>query len=70
MTQDEQIEQLEAKIAQAYQIIGVLLAGPDGNGPAFDSEAGQAILSYFAGDRYDEDLLPWVYPMAESPSDS
>jgi hypothetical protein len=30
MTDAERIEELEAKIQQAYQVIGVLLAGPDG----------------------------------------
>lgn len=64
MTPEERIEQLESKIGQAYQIIDVLLAGPDGNDPAFDTEAGQAILDYFARDGYDDDILPWVHPMA------
>lgn len=65
MTPTDRIAELEAKLGQAYQIIGVLLAGPDGNDPAFDSEAGRAILSYFSRGEYDEDILPWVHPLAK-----
>ncbi len=67
MTDEDRIEQLEAKIGQAYQIIGVLLSGPDCDEPAFDSEAGQNILEYFSTDAYADDLLPWSNPMAKSP---
>ncbi|KFC68444.1 hypothetical protein FF80_01884 [Devosia sp. LC5] len=62
MTPTDRIAELEAKLGQAYQIIGVLLSGADGNDPAFDSEDGQAILSYFSGDGYVADLLPWAHP--------
>lgn len=42
MTDKERIEQLEAKIGQAYQVIGVLLAGPDGDLVYFDLPEGSA----------------------------
>lgn len=69
----DRIAELEAKLSQAHHIIDTLLADADGNDPALDSEAGQAILSYFGGEEYDEDLLVWPHPMAaiapQSPSD-
>ncbi|MCV9965678.1 hypothetical protein OIU34_27780 [Pararhizobium sp. BT-229] len=64
MTDAERIEQLEAKIGQAYQVIGVLLSGPDGDGPDFSLPAGQRALDYFAHEDYDDNFLPYVHPRA------
>lgn len=58
----ERIEQLEAKIQQAYQVIGVLLSGPDGDGPDFDLPEGQRALDYFSREDYRDDFLPFVHP--------
>ena len=62
MTDAERIEQLEAKIQQAYQVIGVLLAGPDGECEDFSSFGGQRTLDYFGHEDYDDDFLPYVHP--------
>lgn len=59
----ERIKQLQSKLRQAHQVIGVLLAGADGDDPAFNTESGQAILDYFSRDEYDESVLPWTHPM-------
>ncbi len=46
----------ESKCAQAYQVIGALLAEAD----TFGSDEGQRALDYFCDDvPYDEDFLPW-----------
>ncbi|MBS7546280.1 hypothetical protein [Ancylobacter oerskovii] len=62
MTPNERIEQLEAKVQQAYQVIGRLLSGPDGECPDFDLPEGQRALDYFAHEDYDDDFLPFVHP--------
>ena len=62
MTDAERIEQLEAKIQQAYQVIGVLLAGPDGTCEDFSSSGGQRTLDYFGHEDYDDDFLRYVHP--------
>ncbi|MET3663382.1 hypothetical protein [Aquamicrobium ahrensii] len=49
LTQD----QLEEKLAQAYQIIGTLL------GDKFETAEGQRVLDYFSRDEFDESFLPW-----------
>jgi hypothetical protein len=52
MTTDE----YESKIAEAYQVIGMLL---DTLG-VFESDDGQRALDYFStADTYDENFLPW-----------
>lgn len=53
-TQPITVEQLEEKIAQAYQVIGHLL---DLSG--FDGGEGERALDYFSGDEFDPDFLPW-----------
>ncbi len=60
MTTPANVEQLEEKIAQAYQVIGHLLdqAGIEG------SEA-ERVLNYFSSDEFDPDFLPWPRPGAE-----
>lgn len=60
MTTPANGEQLEEKIAQAYQVIGYLLdqAGIEG------SEAERA-LNYFSGDDFDSNFLPWPRPGEE-----
>lgn len=60
MTTSANVEQLEEKIAQAYQVIGYLLdqAGVEG------SESIR-VLDYFSGDDFDPDFLPWPRPAAE-----
>lgn len=62
MTDSERIEQLEAKIQQAYQVIGTLLTGPDGKGEDFDLPEGQRALNYFSREGYDEGFLPFIHP--------
>ncbi|MCK0197757.1 hypothetical protein MWN34_12625 [Ancylobacter sp. 6x-1] len=62
MTPEERIEQLEAKIQQAYQVIGTLLSGPDGDSPDFGLPEGLRALDYFAHEDYDEGFLPFVHP--------
>ena len=62
MTDAERVEQLEVKIGQAYQVIGALLARPDGENPDFDSPGGQRTLYSFAHERYDDDFLPLEHP--------
>ncbi|WP_104662875.1 hypothetical protein [Ensifer adhaerens] len=58
----KRIEELEAKIQQAYQVIGVLLAGPNGDAPDFDLPEGQRALDYFSHENYSDDFLPFVHP--------
>jgi len=58
MTDPARIEQLELKLAQAYQVIGALLSGPDGKCTDFDSEQGQRALDYFGGDEVRELSCP------------
>lgn len=55
-------EILELKVAQAYQVIGVLLAGKDGKSSDFHSPEGQRALDYFAHDRYEDEFLPFRHP--------
>lgn len=64
LSAEEKVELLEQKLAQSYQVIGALLSGPDGHDPAFRTKAGQATLTYFSTDGYDDDLLPWIHPLA------
>jgi hypothetical protein len=66
LSAEEKVEVLESKLGQAYQIIGTLLAGVDGKDLAFHTKAGQAVLTYFSTDTYDDDFLPWAHPMAPS----
>lgn len=56
------IDELEAKSAQAYQVIGSLLSQCG----LFESEEGTRALDYFSQDDYDDDFLPW--PRAASSS--
>lgn len=49
LTRDE----LEEKLAQAYQVIGTLL------GYRFETEDGQRLLDYFGRDEFRADFLPW-----------
>lgn len=46
-------DQLEYKVAQAYQIIGSLLEDQ------FETAEGQRLLDYFGRDEFDPDFLPW-----------
>ncbi|MCR6501778.1 hypothetical protein MUO32_22320 [Shinella sp. CPCC 101442] len=62
MTDAERIAELEAKIQQAYHVIGQLLGGPDGKSEDLDSPQGQRALDYFAHEDFDEDFLPYVHP--------
>ncbi len=62
MTPEERIEQLESKIQQAHQVIGTLLAGPDGDLVDFDLPGGRRALDYFAHEDYQDDFLPFVHP--------
>jgi len=62
MTDAERIEALEAKIQQAYHVIGQLLGGPDGRCEDLDSAEGQRALDYFAHEEFDENFLPYVHP--------
>ncbi|MCO5161428.1 MAG: hypothetical protein M9939_09850 [Mesorhizobium sp.] len=54
------IEQLEEKIAQAYQVIGYLLEQS-----GFDGGEGRRALDYFSSDEFDPGFLPWPRPSAE-----
>jgi hypothetical protein len=65
MTPQQRIEELEAKVQQAFQVIGTLLAGADRKSPDFVSEAGQRALDYFAHEEYDEKFLPFIHPQLE-----
>ena len=47
---------LQLKVAQAYQVIGLLLDAVK----QFDSPEGQRALDYFSSDQVDEDFLPWT----------
>lgn len=59
------IAQLECKIADAYQVIGCLLAGPDGKHADFESSEGLRALDYFGVDEgFREDFLPFTHPRA------
>lgn len=61
----QRIEALEYKIADAYQVVGCLLAGPDGLHADFSSSEGQRALDYFGTDEdYREDFLPFTHPRA------
>ena len=53
MTTPATVDQLEEKIAQAYQVIGYLLdqAGIEGS-------EGERALDYFSSDGFDSDFLP------------
>ncbi|MQY44528.1 hypothetical protein GAO09_00365 [Rhizobiales bacterium RZME27] len=62
MTNKEKIEELEAKIQQAYQVIGTLLAGPDSDWDDFFLPEGQRALDYFAHEEYDDNFLPFIHP--------
>jgi len=62
MTDEQRIAELEAKVQQAYHVIGQLLGGPDGRHPDLDSPGGQCALDYFAHEDYDDDFLPFVHP--------
>lgn len=46
-------DQLEEKLAQAYQIIGALLD------ERIKTRDGQRLLDYFGRDQFDADFLPW-----------
>ncbi len=46
MTDAERTEQLDAKIQHAYQVIGTLVAGPDGPCEDFSSIGGQRTLGF------------------------
>ncbi len=65
MTPEERIEQLEAKVGQAYQVIGILLAGPGGKCVDFDLPEGQRALDYFAHEEYEDDFLPFAHPRSK-----
>jgi hypothetical protein len=65
MTDAERIEALEAKIQQAYHVIGQLLGGPDGRSEDLYSPQGQRALDYFAHEDFDENFLPYVHPRRE-----
>ncbi|TGP65470.1 hypothetical protein EN868_03210 [Mesorhizobium sp. M2D.F.Ca.ET.225.01.1.1] len=52
---EQRIENLDAKLAQAYQIIGALLSDCG----LFETTEGQRVLDYFSRDGYDEHFLPW-----------
>lgn len=67
MTDAERIAELEAKIQQAYHVIGQLLGGPDGNSGDLDSPQGQRALDYFAHERYEKDFLPYTHPRRTAP---
>lgn len=55
---------LETAMAQAYQVIGCLLSGPDGEHSDFDSDEGQRALDYFSSCKVDENFLPFSHPRA------
>lgn len=58
----KRIEELEYKVGQAYQVIGVLLAELDCRNPDFDSPEGQHALDYFASEEFDDGFLPFMHP--------
>ena len=53
---------IETAMAQAYQVIGCLLSGPDADHPDFDSDEGQRALDYFSACKVDENFLPFSHP--------
>lgn len=58
---------LKMKVAQAYQVIGILLAGPgDAAHPDFSSVEGQRALDYFGSETFEEDFLPFYHPRDEN----
>ncbi|UGX87151.1 hypothetical protein [Phyllobacterium meliloti] len=62
MVLQKRIEELEAKLQDAYIVIGVLLAGPDRKSPDLASAEGQRALDYFAHGTFEEDFLPFEHP--------
>ena len=56
LTRDE----LEEKLAQAYQVIGTLL------GDRFETEEGQRVLDYFGRDEFRSDFLSWPRDVQEN----
>lgn len=60
MTTPANLEQLEEKIAQAYQVIGYLL-----DQIGLDGSEGERVLDYFSSDAFDPEFLPWPRPGAE-----
>lgn len=69
MTDKEKIAELEAKIQQAYQVIGTLLAGQNGDGVDFGLPEGQRALDYFAHEDFDDNFLPFNHPRAARADD-
>ncbi|MBB4580367.1 hypothetical protein GGE45_002697 [Rhizobium aethiopicum] len=61
----QQHSDLEAMLQQAYQVIGTLLSGPDGELVDFGLPAGQRVLDYFSKQKYDPNFLPFIHPREE-----
>lgn len=62
-------EDLERRLAVAYQVVGVLAAGPDGESPLFDHPEIVKALDYFSMKKGVESPIPFSYPQFEISED-
>jgi prophage regulatory protein len=58
------LDQLRAKVAQAYEVIAILLVGPGGKSLDVAMPEGKRALEYFRCAGYNARFLPFVHPSA------
>lgn len=67
--EDAEKDEVEFRLGTAYQIVGALASGPDGNSPLFDHPEIQRVLDYLSMKEGVENPLPFDYPTTATLTD-